>query len=97
MSNGRLTGKRILVTQASKTVVRDDLKLTLGWGKHRGVSLYNIAMDPAETRDLSASHGSVVRELTAIAKLIEKENLASEPTGGDTAVLEKLRSLGYIE
>jgi arylsulfatase len=86
----------------AQTIVRGDFKLIVGdtaraGARSQGARLFNLAEDPAEQVDLAASHPEIVRELEAIAARIEATSLAHEPDAPDSAVLEHLRALGYIE
>ncbi len=86
----------------AQTVVRGDFKLIVGETEQDGVKsqraqLFNIADDPAERVDRAQSHPNVVRELEAIAARIRATSLARDPDAPDSAVLENLRALGYIE
>ncbi len=86
----------------AQTVVRGDFKLIVDHSARAGAEsqaarLFNIADDPAEQVDLAASHPETVRELEAIAARIRATSLAHDPDAPDSAVLENLRALGYIE
>jgi arylsulfatase A-like enzyme len=86
----------------AQTVVRGDFKLIVGntaraGGKSAGAQLFNVADDPAEQVDLAASHPEIVRDLEAIAARIRATSLAHDPDAPDSAVLENLRALGYIQ
>lgn len=62
--------------------------------EHRGVSLFDLAVDPGERRDVSASHPGWVRAL-------RQARPRSVPTGApaklDPKARERLRALGYLE
>jgi arylsulfatase A-like enzyme len=86
----------------AQTVVRGDFKLIVGHTARAGTEsqaaqLFNIADDPAEQVDLAASQPEIVRELEAIVARIRATSLAHDPDTPDSAVLENLRALGYIE
>ena len=70
-------------------------------GAHPGLvhesALYDLEVDPAETRDVSAEHPELVEELAAalearVAALARRARSAAPP---DPAVLETLSNLGY--
>jgi arylsulfatase A-like enzyme len=81
------------VIMAGSTIRQGDWKLFLksekpgGKGNHGGKdtpagSLYNVATDPGETTDVSASHPEVVQRLRFAAEAFEKELAAnSRPIG----------------
>jgi arylsulfatase A-like enzyme len=86
----------------ARTVVRGDFKLIVGgYGraavKSQPVQLFDIAEDPAEQVDLAQSHPEIVRELEAILARIGASSLSHDPGAPDSAVLENLKALGYIE
>jgi arylsulfatase len=69
-----------------------------------GEELFDLAADPGERHDVSASSAGVVAELRRTldeALLRRPSTLAGEPAEGDDAVpeeqLEALRSLGYVD
>jgi arylsulfatase A-like enzyme len=71
-------------------------------GNPRGLlplSLYHVAEDPGETRDVSATESAKVAELSAhldeVLTLAQAQAVASAQTGLDDATLQQLRNLGY--
>jgi tetratricopeptide (TPR) repeat protein len=58
--------------------------------------LYDVAADPAETRNLAASTSGVVQQLTTALRKREK-SAGTAPSGGvSPEAAERLRSLGYV-
>lgn len=81
-----------------QTVVRYPYKLI--WYARFPPQLYDLASDPGETRDLSATHPDLVASLSR--SVPAPSTAGSEPPGGGTPeappeVLERLRALGYID
>ena len=58
--------------------------------------LYDVAADPAETRNLAASTSGVVQQLTTALRKREK-SAGTAPSGAvSPEAAERLRSLGYV-
>lgn len=65
-------------------------------------ALYDVASDPAETRDVSGNQSALVADLQGklnnFVKVTERENGDSESFGDvDDSILDNLKALGYIE
>lgn len=93
--------------------VRGDENVALRRGDLKGiwnvesdaVEIYDLAVDPGETRDLAAARPELVVEMRDVAGRWLADCVASSPVGGeagfdetplDPETLERLRSLGYI-
>lgn len=80
----------------SGAVRAGDLKLI--WRDGAAPQLFDLATDPAERRDLAGARPDDVRRL---ARMLPKVAAGRRPAGGpralDEALLEELRSLGYLE
>jgi len=65
-------------------------------------ALYDVASDPAETRDVSGGQAALVADLqdklNNFVKVTERENGDSDSFGDvDDSILDNLKALGYIE
>jgi choline-sulfatase len=82
---------------------------TYGWSplaavRHAGAKyvrapreeLYDLAADPAESRDLARLRPSRAAPLRALLERFERRPAAAARTSDDPAVLESLRALGYV-
>ena len=67
--------------------------------RRNSVVLYNLEQDPAETRDVAASHPEVVGEhrerVEALTRQLGTSNAADSKLSSDDE--ERLRALGYLE
>ena len=83
--------------------------LNQGWAPLRGVieaglkyvdlplpELYDIASDPAETRNLAATRPADLERLRGRLSGLRKSEHAAEKGPEDAATLERLRALGYV-
>jgi membrane-anchored protein YejM (alkaline phosphatase superfamily) len=78
-----------------QAIVADGWKL-LVWRQSRP-RLYHVREDPEETRNIAGERPDRVQELFRGLQRIQAASLATERSGRDTDVLEKLRALGYID
>ncbi len=83
--------------------------LNRGWAPLYGVSrdslkyidlpipeLYDVAADPAESRDLAASRPNEVRELQRLLATLRADDRGAAPSRERAETREQLRSLGYL-
>jgi arylsulfatase A-like enzyme/Tfp pilus assembly protein PilF len=58
--------------------------------------LYDLAADPAESRDLAASRPDEMRELQRLLAALRADDRGASPSRERAATREQLRSLGYL-
>lgn len=87
--------ERMALREMRRCVVEGDYKLMLRGDQP--VALYNIALDPAETRNLIKTEPARAAELQRAAGLVALDAEAGETAEQDEKVLEHLRVLGYID
>jgi len=79
---------------------REDLwRIRTGRWKLYNADLFDLHRDPAESRDVAGAHPDVVERLRREQEALLGERPIPPPTRTDTdpEVLERLRSLGYVE
>jgi uncharacterized sulfatase len=90
--------ERLRLRQVRRAIYDGDLKLIMRG--NRVERLFNVAGDPAETRDLSASHAVEAAALeTKIERFVQGMQQPADlrTADMDAQVVEQLRALGYVE
>ena len=64
-------------------------------------SLFDLASDPGETRDIASEHPKILRDLydrlDAWEQMFDRPEQGAESIALDQQTLERLRSLGYVK
>ncbi|MBW4438014.1 MAG: sulfatase [Pleurocapsa minor GSE-CHR-MK-17-07R] len=87
--------ERMALRELRRCVVDGDYKLMLTGD--RPTALYNIAADPAETRNLLTSQPERAAALHRLISPAQADDQSGASAEQDAAVLEHLRVLGYVD